>query len=72
MRVLFLGTGEIGIPALRWLIESPAHEVIGLVTQPDKPSAGARCCRSRRRPSGSRRMPACPGLPTRAHPPVRR
>lgn len=37
MRVLFLGTGEIGIPALRWLIESPAHEVIGLVTQPDKP-----------------------------------
>ena len=36
MRVLFIGTGEIGLPALRWLIESP-HELVGVVTQPDKP-----------------------------------
>ncbi|MEY2578167.1 MAG: methionyl-tRNA formyltransferase [Verrucomicrobiota bacterium] len=37
MRVLFIGTGEIGAPVLRWLIESPEHELICVVTQPDKP-----------------------------------
>jgi methionyl-tRNA formyltransferase len=37
MRVLFIGTGEIGVPVLRWLMESGAHELIGVVTQPDKP-----------------------------------
>ena len=37
MRVLFIGTGEIGVPVLRWLMESGAHELIGIVTQPDKP-----------------------------------
>ena len=36
MRVLFIGTGEIGVPVLRWLIESGEHEVVGIVTQPDK------------------------------------
>jgi methionyl-tRNA formyltransferase len=37
MRVLFIGTGEIGVPVLHSLIESPGHELIGVVTQPDKP-----------------------------------
>ncbi len=37
MRVLFIGTGEIGLPALRWLLETPKHEVVSVVTQPDKP-----------------------------------
>ena len=37
MRVLFIGTGEIGLPVLRWLMESREHEVVGVVTQPDKP-----------------------------------
>jgi methionyl-tRNA formyltransferase len=37
MRVLFIGTGEIGVPVLRWLMESREHELIGVVTQPDKP-----------------------------------
>ncbi|MEY2502680.1 MAG: methionyl-tRNA formyltransferase [Verrucomicrobiota bacterium] len=37
MRVLFIGTGEIGVPVLRWLIESGRHELVGVVTQPDKP-----------------------------------
>jgi methionyl-tRNA formyltransferase len=36
MRVVYIGTGEIGLPALRWIIESP-HELVGVVTQPDKP-----------------------------------
>lgn len=38
MRVLFIGTGEIGVPVLRWLINSPEHELAGVVTQPDKPA----------------------------------
>ncbi|HEV2804803.1 MAG TPA: methionyl-tRNA formyltransferase [Chthoniobacterales bacterium] len=37
MRVLFIGTGEIGVPVLRWLVESGEHELVGIVTQPDKP-----------------------------------
>src|SRR6476619_6604332 len=37
MRVLLIGTGEIGVPSLRWLMESSEHELIGVVTQPDKP-----------------------------------
>ncbi|HSP46081.1 MAG TPA: methionyl-tRNA formyltransferase [Chthoniobacterales bacterium] len=37
MRILFIGTGEIGVPVLRWLLESDEHELIGVVTQPDKP-----------------------------------
>lgn len=37
MRVLFIGTGEIGVPVLRWLAESREHELVGIVTQPDKP-----------------------------------
>jgi methionyl-tRNA formyltransferase len=37
MRVLFIGTGEIGVPVLRWLLNSSEHELVGVVTQPDKP-----------------------------------
>jgi len=37
MRALFIGTGEIGVPVLRWLLESNEHELAGVVTQPDKP-----------------------------------
>jgi methionyl-tRNA formyltransferase len=37
MRVLFIGTGDIGLPSLDWLCNSTKHEVVGVVTQPDKP-----------------------------------
>ncbi len=37
MRIVFIGTGAIGVPTLRALLRSPEHEVIGVVTQPDKP-----------------------------------
>lgn len=37
MRVLFIGTGEIGVPVLRSLLQSREHELVGVVTQPDKP-----------------------------------
>jgi methionyl-tRNA formyltransferase len=36
MRILFIGTGEIGVPTLKALLKSE-HEVVGVVTQPDKP-----------------------------------
>jgi len=37
MRIVFLGTGEIGLPTLEVLLKSLAHDVVGVVTQPDKP-----------------------------------
>jgi methionyl-tRNA formyltransferase len=37
LRTVFMGSGEIGLPALRWLIESPKIHLMGVVTQPDKP-----------------------------------
>ena len=36
MRIVFIGTGEIGVPTLRALLKSE-HEVVAVVTQPDKP-----------------------------------
>lgn len=38
MRVIFMGTGEIGVPVFRWLLDQPQHSVIAAVTQPDKPA----------------------------------
>lgn len=37
MRIVFLGTGEIGTPSLRALAGSPEHQVLAVYTQPDKP-----------------------------------
>lgn len=37
MRIVFIGTGEIGLPVLKWLLDSQEHELVGVVTQPDKP-----------------------------------
>ena len=36
MRIVFIGAGEIGVPTLQALPKSE-HEVVGVVTQPDKP-----------------------------------
>src|SRR4029450_1588105 len=36
MRIVFIGTGQIGVPTLRALLNSE-HEVVVVVTQPDKP-----------------------------------
>ncbi|HJW38270.1 MAG TPA: methionyl-tRNA formyltransferase [Candidatus Udaeobacter sp.] len=36
MRIVFIGTGEIGVPTLEALLKSE-HEVVAVVTQPDKP-----------------------------------
>src|SRR5436190_12796807 len=37
MRLVFLGTGEIGLPSLEALLAFGRHEVVAVVTQPDKP-----------------------------------
>jgi methionyl-tRNA formyltransferase len=37
MRLIFIGTGEIGLPTLQMLLNSPEHHVLAAVTQPDKP-----------------------------------
>ncbi|HEX4666514.1 MAG TPA: methionyl-tRNA formyltransferase [Chthoniobacterales bacterium] len=37
MRIVFIGTGEIGVPVLRALLHSRIHELVGVVTQPDRP-----------------------------------
>src|ERR1043166_8459408 len=36
MRIVFIGAGKIGVPTLEALLKS-GHEVVGVVTQPDKP-----------------------------------
>lgn len=36
MRIVFIGSGDIGLPALRWLLES--HQLLAVVAQPDKPA----------------------------------
>jgi methionyl-tRNA formyltransferase len=38
MRIVFIGTGEIGVPVLHSLLDSPQHQLVGVVTQPDKPA----------------------------------
>lgn len=37
MRILFLGTSPFAIPCLQRLINDPAHELLGVITQPDRP-----------------------------------
>ena len=38
MRIVFIGTGEIGVPVLHSLLQSENHKLVGVVTQPDKPA----------------------------------
>jgi methionyl-tRNA formyltransferase len=38
MRIVYMGTGDIGLPSLRSLLDAPEHEVVAVVTQPDKPA----------------------------------
>jgi methionyl-tRNA formyltransferase len=41
MRIVFIGTGDIGVPTLRALRRSHKHHLAGVVTQPDKPAGRA-------------------------------
>src|ERR1043166_5571843 len=38
MRLVFIGTGDIGLPVLHSLLKSKTEELVGVVTQPDKPA----------------------------------
>lgn len=38
MNIVFLGSGDIGIPALNWLLASGDDQVCAVVTQPDRPA----------------------------------
>ncbi len=38
MRVVYLGTGAIGVPSLRALVATGSHEVLAVFTQPDRPA----------------------------------
>ena len=40
MRVVFMGTPDFAVPTLEALIEN--HEVVGVVTQPDKRKAAVK------------------------------
>jgi methionyl-tRNA formyltransferase len=42
MRLLFAGTPEPAVPALQALIDSPRHEVVGVLTRPDAPAGRGR------------------------------
>lgn len=37
MRIVYLGTGDIGLPTLEMLFTAAEHHVLAVVTQPDKP-----------------------------------
>jgi methionyl-tRNA formyltransferase len=37
VRIVFIGTGDIGLPSLEALLHAPGHQVVAVVTQPDKP-----------------------------------
>src|SRR4051812_11617450 len=38
MRIVFLGTGDIGVTTLRWLLAAPGISVPAVVTRPDRPA----------------------------------
>lgn len=38
MKIVFIGTSEFGIPALRALVRSKEHIAVAVVTQPDRPA----------------------------------
>jgi methionyl-tRNA formyltransferase len=38
MRILYFGTSQFAVPTLQSLFDSPRHTVLGVVTQPDRPS----------------------------------
>ncbi|MEP6852657.1 MAG: methionyl-tRNA formyltransferase [bacterium] len=42
MRVLFAGTPQAALPALQALLDSPRHDVVGVLTRPDAPAGRGR------------------------------
>lgn len=47
MRLVFAGTPEAAVPSLRALLDSPRHDVVGVLTRPDAPAGrGKKSARS--------------------------
>ncbi|MCK9878406.1 methionyl-tRNA formyltransferase [Frankia sp. Ag45/Mut15] len=42
MRLVFAGTPAVALPSLRALIDSPQHDVVAVVTRPDRPAGRGR------------------------------
>jgi methionyl-tRNA formyltransferase len=42
MRVIFAGTSDFAVPSLEALIASPEHELLAVITQPDRPKGRGR------------------------------
>ncbi len=42
MRIVFMGSAELAVPSLRALIDGVGHEVVGVVSQPDRPAGRKR------------------------------
>lgn len=42
MRLVFAGTPEVAVPTLRALLDAPHHDVVAVVTRPDRPAGRGR------------------------------
>ncbi|HET6911298.1 MAG TPA: methionyl-tRNA formyltransferase [Mycobacteriales bacterium] len=42
MRLVFAGTPDVAVPTLRALLDAPRHEVVAVVTRPDRPAGRGR------------------------------
>lgn len=59
MRVIFMGTGDIGLPSLRALLRRPGCDVVAVLTQPDRPAGRGK----KLRPPEVKRVAGDAGVP---------
>jgi len=48
MKVVFLGSGDIGLASLQWLLDAPSIDLLAVVTQPDRPAGRGMSLRASR------------------------
>lgn len=58
-RTVFMGTPDFAVPTLQALLDSPNFDVVGVVTQPDRPAGRGRALR----PSPVKQVAAAAGIP---------
>ena len=68
MRLVYAGSGDIGLPTLRALLHDPRHEVAGVITQPDRPAGR----RQEVRPSAIKTLALEAGIPVQQPERIRR
>ena len=42
MRIVFMGSAALAVPSLQLLVQRAEHEVVGVITQPDRPAGRKR------------------------------